>query len=102
MKRVVLSIFGIAALSAVTTIITLNVATPQQNKSITITEDSNELFRQNPVVDAQFASSVVRSEYPDLTYAAENAVKAVVNIKATMTVDSPAYRDPFFEFFGYP
>lgn len=102
MKRVVLSIFGIAALSAVTTIITLNVATLQQNKSITIAEDSNELFRQNPVVDAQFASSVVRSEYPDLTYAAENAVKAVVNIKATMTVDSPTYRDPFFEFFGYP
>lgn len=101
MRRSVLSFFGIAALSVVTSIVTLNVAKPE-NRTRTIQESHGELFKQNPVVDTHFASSVVRSDYPDLTYAAENAVKAVVNIKATMTVSSPAYRDPFLEFFGYP
>ncbi|MBO7313495.1 MAG: trypsin-like peptidase domain-containing protein [Alistipes sp.] len=101
MRRSVLSFFGIAALSVVTSIVTLNVAKPE-NSTTTIPESHGELFKQNPVVDTHFASSVVRSDYPDLTYAAENAVKAVVNIKATMTVSSPAYHDPFLEFFGYP
>lgn len=101
MRRSVLSFFGIAALSAVTSIITLNVAKPE-NSTTTLPESHGELFKQNPVVDTHFASSVVRSDYPDLTYAAENAVKAVVNIKATISVSSPAYRDPFLEFFGYP
>ena len=101
MRRSVLSFFGIAALSVVTSIVTLNVAKPE-NSTRSIQESHGELFKQNPVVDTHFASSVVRSDYPDLTYAAENAVKAVVNIKATMTVSSPAYRDPFLEFFGYP
>ena len=102
MRRSVLSFFGIAALSAVTSIITLNVAKPESSTTSFSESHSDELFKQNPVADTHFASSVVRSEYPDLTYAAENAVKAVVNIKATMTVSSPAYRDPFLEFFGYP
>ena len=101
MRRSVLSFFGIAALSVVTSIVTLNVAKPE-NRTRTIQESHGELFKQNPVVDTHFASSVVRSDYPDLTYAAENAVKAVVNIKATISVSSPAYRDPFLEFFGYP
>lgn len=101
MRRSVLSFFGIAALSVVTSIVTLNVAKPE-NSTTTIPESHGELFKQNPVVDTHFASSVVRSEYPDLTYAAENAVKAVVNIKATISVSSPAYHDPFLEFFGYP
>lgn len=101
MRRSVLSFFGIAALSVVTSIVTLNVAKPE-NSTTTIPESHGELFKQNPVVDTHFASSVVRSDYPDLTYAAENAVKAVVNIKATISVSSPAYRDPFLEFFGYP
>jgi Do/DeqQ family serine protease len=101
MRRSVLSFFGIAALSVVTSIVTLNVAKPE-NSTTTLPESHGELFKQNPVVDTHFASSVVRSEYPDLTYAAENAVKAVVNIKATISVSSPAYHDPFLEFFGYP
>lgn len=101
MRRSVLSFFGIAALSAVTSIITLCVAQPDNNAP-SISQSHSQLFRENPVVDTHFASSVVRGDYPDLTYAAEHAVKAVVNIKATMTVNSPAQRDPFLEFFGYP
>lgn len=102
MRRSVLSILGVAAISAVTAIATLYVATPKSSQPATIAEDRTVIFKENPVTDTHFASSVVRGEYPDLTYAAENAVKAVVNIKATMTVSSPAYRDPFLEFFGYP
>ena len=101
MRRSVLSFFGIAALSVATSIITLNVA-KSENNATSLNESHSQLFKENHVVDTHFASSVVRSDYPDLTYAAEHAVKAVVNIKATMTVNSPAYRDPFFEFFGYP
>ncbi len=42
-------------------------------------------------------------QYPDLTYAAENAVKAVVNIEAIqeITMRQRAY-DPFLELFGFP
>ena len=41
--------------------------------------------------------------YPDLTYAAENAVKAVVNIESIQEVEmhQRGY-DPFLEFFGFP
>ncbi len=43
-------------------------------------------------------------QYPDLTYAAENAVKAVVNIEAVQQVEVPqrGSYDPFLEFFGIP
>ena len=41
--------------------------------------------------------------YPDLTYAAENAVKAVVNIEVVQEIEVPERQyDPFFEFFGIP
>ncbi|MBQ5785929.1 MAG: Do family serine endopeptidase, partial [Alistipes sp.] len=45
-------------------------------------------------------------QYPDLTYAAENAVKAVVNIESIREVQYGGSRsrsyDPFYEFFGIP
>lgn len=105
MKRDVLSYLAIAAVSAVTSVATIAIATESkasnQNEHIAVLSD--QPFATNHAVDTQFASQVVRSDYPDLTYAAENAVKAVVNIRATVTVESRAYpRDPFFEFFGYP
>lgn len=43
--------------------------------------------------------------YPDLTYAAENAVQGVVNIVKTEEVEQTGRMggfDPFFEFFGIP
>lgn len=105
MKRDVLSYLAIAAMSAVTSVATLYVATPSKvsNNPEQIATISDQPFATNHAVDTQFASRVVRSDYPDLTYAAENAVKAVVNIRATVTIESRAMpRDPFFEFFGYP
>lgn len=42
-------------------------------------------------------------QYPDLTYAAENAVKAVVNIESIQRVEMRRRSyDPFLEFFGIP
>ncbi len=51
-------------------------------------------------------ASYQKESFPDLTYAAENAVHAVVNIEVTQLVKgSNRYggsMDPFFEFFGIP
>ena len=57
-----------------------------------------------PSVGSHFTSYTPES-YPDLTYAAENAVKAVVNIESIQEVEVGGSRrgfDPFFEFFGIP
>ena len=96
---------SVIALSAVTGAATMYIATESDNEATAPRSiiDSESAFEQNPVTDAHFASQVVATEYPDLTYAAENAVKAVVNIEATVSVAGRGLeRDPFFEFFGYP
>ena len=59
---------------------------------------------RTPALGAQFPSYQA-DQYPALTYAAENAVKAVVNIEAIQQVEMPQRRggyDPFLEFFGIP
>ena len=57
---------------------------------------------RNPALGSQF-TAYQADQYPDLTYAAENAVKAVVNIEAVQEVEmrQRSY-DPFLEFFGIP
>ncbi len=54
-------------------------------------------------VGSQFVA-YEQGEFPDLTYAAENAVKAVVNIEAIQRVETRGRSsyDPFYEFFGFP
>ncbi|MDE7344139.1 MAG: serine protease MucD, partial [Alistipes sp.] len=58
-----------------------------------------------PALGTHFAAYEA-GQYPDLTYAAENAVKAVVNIEAIQRVEVPQRGqfgyDPFLEFFGFP
>ena len=62
---------------------------------------------RTPALGTHF-TSYEAGQYPDLTYAAENAVKAVVNIEAVQQIEMPrrgAYGydyDPFLEFFGIP
>ena len=60
-------------------------------------------MERTPALGTQF-TSYQAEQYPDLTYAAENAVKAVVNIEAVQQVEMPRRRgyDPFLEFFGIP
>ena len=58
-----------------------------------------------PVAKTIFASAEQQAAYPDLTYAAENAVKAVVNIESIQEVEVRQQQmpyHPFFEFFGFP
>ena len=54
-----------------------------------------------PALGAHF-TSYEQGGYPDLTYAAENAVKAVVNIEVISEVAVPSGYNPFFDFFGIP
>ena len=54
-----------------------------------------------PALGAHF-TSYEQGNYPDLTYAAENAVKAVVNIEVISEVAVPHGYNPFFDFFGIP
>ena len=57
-----------------------------------------------PVAKTQFVSLEQSSSYPDLTFAAENAVKAVVNIESIQEVEvrQQIPYNPFFDFFGFP
>lgn len=56
---------------------------------------------RNPALGSQF-TAYSAEQYPDLTYAAENAVKAVVNIEAVQEVEVAQHAyDPFWEFFGF-
>ncbi len=65
--------------------------------------DSNIVAQKSCGADTHFTATIPSTEYPDLTYAAENAVKAVVNIEATKEIASRGgHVDPFFEFFGFP
>ena len=57
---------------------------------------------RNPSLGSQF-TTYEAERYPDLTYAAENAVKAVVNIEAVQEVEVRRNMiDPLWEFFGFP
>lgn len=72
-----------------------------ENRSIYVDRDM-------PVAGTHF-TSYEAERYPDLTYAAENAVQAVVNIEVVQKVEVPQsgygydpFLDPFREFFGLP
>lgn len=56
---------------------------------------------RTPALGAHFAA-YEPGGFPDLTYAAENAVKAVVNIEALQHVAVQRSYNPFLEFFGLP
>lgn len=107
MKNKAFFILGVVALSAVTSASTITImrsldSRNDDRETVAARSSDRDVFRQNPAVDVAFASSVVATEYPDLTYAAENAVKAVVNIEAIQQVEMSRRSDPFLEFFGFP
>ncbi|MDR0953872.1 MAG: trypsin-like peptidase domain-containing protein, partial [Rikenellaceae bacterium] len=67
---------------------------------------SSAFVESNDRVPTHFTTYDVAG-YPDLTYAAENAVKAVVSIDNKREVrrrssQSREYNNPFFEYFGIP
>lgn len=64
-------------------------------------ENRTERISEIETDPAAHFTSYQQSNFPDLTYAAENAVHAVVNIEVTQEVQMRTV-DPFFEFFGIP
>ena len=97
MKKV-LSILGVVALSAAAGGGTAWFLTQGNEDHIEYLERTVE---RTPALGTHF-TAYEQGQYPDLTYAAENAVKAVVNIEAIQQVEVRRGYDPFLEFFGLP
>ena len=99
MKKAFL-ILGLVAVSAAAGGLTAWTVSADRGDSVAYIEREVE---RTPALGTQF-TSYQADQYPDLTYAAENAVKAVVNIEAIQQVEMPQRRgyDPFLEFFGIP
>lgn len=100
------SILGVVAISAIAGgAAAWGVSSMNGNNPKTEIVDSVNYGNETPAgasLGSQF-TAYQAEQYPDLTYAAENAVKAVVNIESIQEV---AMRqrgyDPFLEFFGFP
>ena len=99
MKKAFL-ILGLVAVSAAAGGLTAWTVSADRGDSVAYIEREVE---RTPALGTQF-TSYQAEQYPDLTSAAENAVKAVVNIEAIQQVEMPQRRgyDPFLEFFGIP
>ena len=90
---------GLVALSAAAGGATAYYVTANDNENIQYVTQEVE---RSPELGTHF-TAYEQGNYPDLTYAAENAVKAVVNIEAVQQVAVPQRGyDPFLEFFGIP
>ena len=90
---------GFAALAAATGGLTAWAVVGNRGTEVAYVEREVE---RTPSLGNHF-TSYQNDKYPDLTYAAENAVKAVVNIEAIQQVEMPRRGyDPFLEFFGIP
>ena len=100
MKRVFLFAGALAA-SALTGGLTAHFVTEHAARKAEL-RTAEQTPDRSETAGAHFTSYAAES-YPDLTYAAENAVKAVVNIEAVQEVEmrQPSY-DPLWEFFGFP
>ena len=108
MKKTAFLLFGAAVISAAAgglTAIGVNKYLAQTSGGGVVSEVVTSSWdRGEPQVGNHF-TAYQAEQYPDLTYAAENAVQAVVNIEAVKEVKvggrSYGY-DPFYEFFGLP
>lgn len=100
MKRSVILFLGVALVAAASSAITTAVLDGHRSESSL--PASPAIVEQSSTSSTLFASSAAEGGYPDLTYAAESAVKAVVSIESTKRVSSAQYIDPFYLLFGMP
>lgn len=108
MKKTAFLLFGAAVISAAAggiTAIGVNKYLSQHSIAGSAQESMTSMWdRSEPQVGNHF-TAFQAERYPDLTYAAENAVQAVVNIECIKEVQmggrSYGY-DSFYEFFGIP
>ncbi len=89
---------GVVAASVVASSLTVSIL----HKRTGNVEYVETIVERTPQLGSHF-TSFQEGSYPDLTYAAENSVKAVVNIEVTQEVQTQSRGyDPFYEFFGIP
>lgn len=99
MKKAFLFLGFVAVAAAAGGLSAWTVARTQEHAPVAYIEREVE---RTPALGTHF-TSYQSEKYPDLTYAAENAVQAVVNIEAVQEVEVPRRGyDPFLEFFGIP
>ncbi|MFI3266842.1 MAG: Do family serine endopeptidase [Rikenellaceae bacterium] len=100
MKKVLMPLMLFVSVIAVTAATTVLI-----NRRNSTSTHSAQVINTMPQAGSHF-TSYDRDKYPDLTYAAENAVQGVVNIEKIEKVQSSSSSsrsyDPFFEFFGVP
>ena len=99
MKKSVLVISAVALVAAASSALTTGIVTQRIN--LKAQPASRVIERVEPMSNV-FTSGEERGQYPDLTAAAEHAVKAVVSIEVTKKISSQRNIDPFFFFFGMP
>ena len=100
-----LSIAALSAVSGVAAALLADnyIAKEENSANITTSFADSNISGNSLQGDTRFVTSAPTLDYPDLTYAAENAVKAVVSIEAIKEVATRGGQiDPFFQFFGFP
>ena len=104
MKKALLLLGMIAAGAASGGVVALSILSPAEKNGTHVVTPQSGAVSDDPFSQAgTHFTSYQAEQYPDLTYAAENAVKAVVNIEVVQEIEVPERQyDPFFEFFGIP
>lgn len=99
MKKLLLYVGTVAVVAVASSVIAARVVVDRYSNGDV--RYSNVMDQQVQGHGSQFVS-YAPAEFPDLTYAAENAVKAVVNIESIIEVQMQQRQfDPFLEFFGF-
>ena len=105
MKKTALVILGAAVVSAVAGGVTALSVNKYLDGGAGVSSNPIAVWSDETPQAGTHFTAYQAEQYPDLTYAAENAVKAVVNIESIREVQyggrSRGY-DPFYEFFGIP
>ena len=104
MKKALLLLGMIAAGAASGGVVAWSILSPAEKNGTHVVTPQSGAVSVDPFSQAgPLFTSYQAEQYPDLTYAAENAVKAVVNIEVVQEIEVPERQyDPFFEFFGIP
>lgn len=104
MRKALLLLGVIAAGAASGGLVAWSILSPAEKNGTHLVMPQDRTSSDDPFPQAgTHFTSYQAEQYPDLTYAAENAVKAVVNIEVVQEIEVPERQyDPFFEFFGIP
>ena len=104
MKKALLLLGMIAAGAASGGVVAWSILSPAEKNGTHVVTPQSGAVSDDPFSQAgTHFTSYQAEQYPDLTYAAENAVKAGVNIEVVQESEVPERQyDPFFEFFGIP